>query len=59
MTLIPSGLKIINLMVPLSLLDFEQYNSLEVILGLSAVGGLLVAVIIGFFYKRAQSKRNK
>ncbi len=45
--------------IRLSLLDFEQYDSLEVTLGLISVGALLVAVIIGFFYKRAQSKRSK
>lgn len=45
--------------IPLSLLDLEHLNSPEVIMGLISVGGLLIAIVVGFFYKRAQSKKSK
>jgi hypothetical protein len=44
-------------MIALSLLDFNQLNTPETIVGLTGVLGLLVAVVVGFFYKRRQSKK--
>jgi hypothetical protein len=44
-------------MLPLSLLDFKQLDTPETIIGLVAVFSLIVAVIIGFFYKRRQAKK--
>jgi len=41
----------------MSLLDYGQLNSPEVIFGLSSVTTLMVVLIIGFFYKRYKSKQ--
>lgn len=41
----------------LSLLDLEEFNSPEIVIGLVAVGGLLFAMIVGFFYKRYQNRK--
>lgn len=42
--------------IALSLLDSKGLNSPEVIVGLTAMGILLAAIIIGFFYKKYKSK---
>lgn len=41
----------------LSLFDLEELNSPEILIGLSAIVGLILALIIGFFYKRYQSRK--
>ncbi len=44
-------------MIFLSILNFEELNTPEAILGLTAIILLVMAVIIGFIYKRKQSKK--
>jgi hypothetical protein len=44
--------------IALSLIDFDGLNSPEVIVGLISMIALLLAIVIGFFYKRHQSRKH-
>jgi len=43
--------------IALSLIDFEGLNSPEAIVGLVSITALLLAIVVGFFYKRHQSRK--
>lgn len=44
-------------LIALSLIDFDQLNSPEVIVGLVSIGALLISIVVGFIYKTRQSKK--